>query len=173
MKLAVPRYSQHAENVPLDWRKRSCGIVALKMALDYFGIGENVSVAEMIHDGVKLGGYIDGVGWRHDTLVRLAEGIGARVWREEFKNNINAGVVELKNKLKNGVVPIVSVATNHADASTYHLVTLIGYEDSDSKDVGDGNFYYNDPANKKGEESRVSTSDFARSWRGLVVFVST
>lgn len=166
MQFDIPFYSQHDESIPEKWRKSGCGCTALKMALEYLVGEETPSVSELIMEGASSGAYIDGIGWRHDGLVALAKTYGTNSYREEFKNDKNLGVESLKEKLEKGHTPIVSIARDHNDSSTFHLVPLTGFDDN--------GFYYNDSSYDTKEEGKglfVGLEDFLKLWRGLAIFV--
>ncbi len=159
--MPVPFYSQHAEDVPLEWRHRACGIIALRMALAHFG--KEVSPTELIETGVATGAYDPKFGWRHDGLIALAQKWGVKAERKEFKKNLEEGSVYLRESLANGQVPIVSLRVE--GITDTHLVALVG---------ADANgFLYNDPAldATTGSHLAISNVDFLRRWRALAIFV--
>jgi hypothetical protein len=154
---------------------RACGVAVLKLALEYLTADYSLirankrivvpDAGELIAEGVAIGGYLDGVGWRHDALVALAEKHGVAAHRAEFKSDKQKGVEELRQALGRGEVPAVSISTDHKDPSTFHLVALIGYDEN--------GFHYNDPACAGAREDRgkfVSYDGFEKIWRGLVMF---
>jgi Peptidase_C39 like family len=107
MKLSVPYYSQHLDVTDPYWQDRSCGIVCLKMALEYVhlaakppsedrsalgGLAAKSSttqvptIDDLILEGAAIGGHDSEYGWIHDRLVSLAHNHGVPAYREEFRS---------------------------------------------------------------------------------------
>lgn len=168
MKTSVPFYSQHSDGVPKDWRPYSCAIVCLKMALDAHANFIDCPVPDiesLIEEGNRRGGYIDKVGWKHDTLIDIAMSHGILAHRDEFKDNPNEGISKIKMFLRGGHLVIISVSTDHSDPSTFHQVILVDCQGED--------FYYNDPAKKSiedGEMVLISRDNLVKYWRKLAIF---
>jgi hypothetical protein len=160
----VPFHSQHGEAVPEEWRWRACGIACLKTVIDMYS-SVPVAISTLIDEGVREEAYLEGVGWKHDGLVELAKLHGVRASRDEFKGSIQKGIAVIKEHLKNGGFVMASVATEHENQKTFHLVLLIA--------VDKNGFYYNDSAKKSAEDGQgiyISFKDFQKYWRGLVIF---
>ncbi|MFH0852345.1 MAG: hypothetical protein V1845_01975 [bacterium] len=101
-KLGFDNY-QNAEY----WEKSSCGILCLKMAIDFFLMkkGEEMSqsVADYIKVGLELNAYTDSEGWNHNGLVKIANRFG-------FKGSAkNVKIKGLQNMLKSNALPIISI----------------------------------------------------------------
>jgi ABC-type bacteriocin/lantibiotic exporter with double-glycine peptidase domain len=159
--MSVPFYSQHAADVPEEWRRRACGVIALRMALAHFG--KEVSPAELIEAGVAAGAYDPKFGWRHDGLVALAQAHGVEASRKEFKKNLDEGIAHLRAAVIAAQVPIVSLRVE--GMTDTHLVALVGADTN--------GFFYNDPAldSATGQNIFVSNVEFSRRWRGLAIFI--
>ena len=55
------------------WNKYSCGICVLKMLIVFKKPElQSIPVMALLSQALELGGYIDGVGWRHQTLADVA-----------------------------------------------------------------------------------------------------
>lgn len=187
MRKEVPYFSQYDEDIPEEWRKRSCGITSLRMALGAALPGVPLpTVRELIEEGVESGAYIENVGWSHQGLVNLAEKYGARAFRGEYRMRpqrylpnmlksflnkflLSRGVATLYASIEVGLVPIVSV-TVEGKADT-HLVPLVGFG-SEGGEVG---FYYHEPAAEPGQADAqfrfMNIKDFSKRWRRLAIFV--
>ncbi len=162
MKLDIPFYSQHDSNVPEEWRHRACGVVSLRMALES-KTGKVFEPKILIEKGVEEGAYIQGVGWKHDGLVRLANENGCEAYRKEFSDSAE-GIEYLKQVFDKGEIPIVSV--RFVDSKDSHLITLCGYTDE--------GFFYNDSAKMNetdGKGAFIKTEEFVQIWRKLAIFV--
>lgn len=174
--MEVPYYSQYAEGIPEDWRIRSCGIVALRMAIEAttsarLGMGGTGSWG-LVEEGRALGAYKEGVGWIHSGLIRLAQKYGATAsYRMEFRSWFWRSFYFLsqrflKRALDKGQVPIVSVTVPGKNDT--HLVPLVGYDA-----VG---FLYHEPAastETEGKWQRMTYRDFKNRWRRLALFIAS
>lgn len=169
MQLPVAYYSQYDSEIPEEWKKRSCGIVALRMALSQKRENDIQSSWGLVQEGVSSGAYMEGVGWKHAGLVDLAKKHGAQAFRREFrswflKTFYFLAEQHLVMSLKRGVVPIVSLTV--PDKNDTHLVPLIGYDET--------GFIYHEPAAHTSEEGgakHISYADFKKRWRKLAIFV--
>lgn len=169
MQLPVTYYSQYDQEIPEEWKKRSCGIVALRMALSLRKEASVQSSWGLVQEGLSGGAYKDGVGWKHDGLVQLAKKHGAHAFRREFrswflKTFYFFAEQHLRMSLQRGIVPIVSLTV--PDKNDTHLVPLIGYDNT--------GFIYHEPAAHTPEEGRakhISFADFKKRWRKLAIFV--
>ncbi len=170
MVFLVPSYSQYLD-VPLPkWRGKSCGIVALKMVLDYWKgktITDSPTIKTLIRLGVSKNAYIPGIGWRHSGLAHLARHYHLQAknydWASEPKR---AALKKLLLVLKKQPI-IASIYRNTKTKKGGHLVVLTGIRNSDGK------ICMIDPAGKtrKKEIRSISLKEFARSWKQRVVIV--
>lgn len=188
MRHEVPYVSQYDESIPEEWRQRSCGIAALRMALGAALPGQPLpTVPELIEEGVRMGAYVEGVGWRHDGLVQLAQHYGAHAFRREYRFRAQRfvppqiqdlfsyaqflwGFAALHSAVSRGVVPIVSVTV--PGKRDTHLVPLVGY----GEEQGTTGFYYHEPAVEPGAADAqfrfLSLEEFYMRWRRLAIFVA-
>ena len=102
MKLAVPYYSQRVDVLDPEWKYRSCGICAIKMAMEFLG-GEKISADDLIKEGLKINAYLKNVGWIHQGLAELAKKHGfknsfRKKWSKDKKNDGIKYLVELLEK---------------------------------------------------------------------------
>jgi Peptidase_C39 like family len=164
--MSLPFYSQKATDVPKDWQYRACGVASLRMAIEA-KVGKAKNTEELINEGVKIGAYLPGIGWKHDGLITLAKNNGAQGYRKEFPDKAE-GIEYLRQAIKRGEYPIVSVRVDGLADS--HLVVLSEY----GEQGGTRGFFYNDPAkedSKSGAHIFISLDEFTRLWRGLAVFI--
>lgn len=170
MQLPVLYFSQYDSEIPEEWKKRSCGIVALRMALSREGKNNDIQSSwGLVQEGVSIGAYKEGVGWKHAGLVDLAKRHGAHAFRREFRSWFLKTFYFLAERhllmsLQRGIVPIVSLTV--PDKNDTHLVPLIGYDDK--------GLIYHEPAAHTPEEGsarHISYADFKKRWRKLAIFV--
>ncbi|MFZ3020395.1 MAG: C39 family peptidase [Minisyncoccia bacterium] len=184
MKLKIPYHSQFDEITMLDWKEKGCSVTCLKMCLDFAKSDAIPSIDSLIKEGIVIGGYLDGIGWRHDALVRLAHNYGVPAYAEEFKSvkvdvasktfsqNIfendllDIGVRRIRGAIERNVPVIVSISRQNGS----HQIVVVGFEDNLGATTG---FYINDPDNRLGERKEifVPISEFLTEWRKFAVFV--
>ena len=168
MKLNVPYYSQRLDVRRRFWKSRSCGIVALKMAMDYLGQKKKSYVIEpadnLINKGVSFWGHSLKYGWFHDALLKIA-------WNKGFKKSLRKECDEAGKKnllqyivvnLKKGIPVLVSLRIGESG----HLVLLVGFSTK--------GFFYHDPDSKirsKGRFKFVSFKKFLLKWKGRIIVI--
>ena len=134
MKLDVPYYSQKIDVKDPEWKNRACGIVCLKMVLDFYG-KDTLTPDELIKVGVEIGSYGPS-GWIHDGLIDVAEKFGLQMRRKEFRSDdikiqkklLSDGINEISMSLEDGRPVLVSVVKNFKEVDKFHIVVLVGYE---------------------------------------------
>ena len=191
MKLNVPYYSQHTDVKDEFWQKRACGIVCLKMVLDFYGV-RTLEPDDFIKSAVEKNAFRKS-GWRHNKLVEIATDFGLKADRKEFKfanpNNLicggststgcehclltERGVDYLAGFLTQRRLVIVSVVKKFKYLEKFHQVVLTGFEVGANERLE--GFYYNDPDyqnEKEGKNLFVPLDIFQKYWRGLAIFIS-
>jgi len=191
MKLQVPFHSQRSEDVPEDRRNTACGIVALKMAME-FSLKHQGRVAPtmeaLIGEGMAINGYQKGIGWIHGQLVLIAHNHGVLAYREEYKSvlvdwirgtfskspfesaMVDQGIEKFRRLLERRTVPLVSVSKNFKERDKFHLVVLTGFGEENGK----SGFYYHDPhysEEYEGAHKFVDDETFRDHWRRLAIFI--
>ena len=130
MKLDVPYYSQFLDIDDKYWMPRACGIVALKMVLDFYlpagkaGKKDIPPIMELINSCEKAGGYGKS-GWFHDALVSLAKSFGFESSRKE-KMDTDIGTEEIVGHLKEGRPVLISAVKYILGQTKFHMVVVIG-----------------------------------------------
>ena len=170
-KLDVPYYSQRLDVLDPEWKWRSCGICALKMAMEFLGLpagkagGEKINLDNLIKEGLKINAYLKNVGWVHQGLVELAKKHGfqnsfKKEWPEGEKNDGIKYLIELLEK----EIPVLASVKNKEAG---HLVLIVGMEQ-------DG-FYIHDPDAYNAEEGRfkfLDLQEFFKIWKGRIIVLS-
>jgi len=169
----VPYYSQMKDVRDPYWKNKACGIVVLKMALDYFnGKITTPNLEELINEGQKIGAF-SSQGWIHDGLVFIAHNHGLPAHKEEFRstdpkwqeNLQEIGLIKIKKNLKENNPVVVSVTKQFALNGAHHLVLLTGADDE--------GFYYHDPDSQKSQTGAnlfIEEAKFLKNWRRLAIF---
>jgi len=189
MKLNIPYYSQNDATEPY-WKERACGIVCVKMVLDFCVPGRTPAINRLIEEGrfVFIGGH-GKHGWEHDALIMLMHNYGLHSYRQEFKSMaidqelqivsespyskifLEDGVQKIENIIRTGLPVIVSVPGYTGQEGESHITVITGLEEKDGKVVG---FYYHQPAEKtreKGEHLFVPIEIFKKEWRRMAIFI--
>ena len=191
MTLDVPYYSQKLDVQRDEWKKRACGITALKMVLEYHArrSGATIpSIDDLINEGVAIGGFVK-EGWVHDALVSIAHNHGFSGYREEFRSKAvdivknvvgmnfyegelaQKGVEKIIGTLANGTPVIVSVLGRFRGDGEYHMIVLTGFKGRQEAVEG---FYYHEPSEdirKQGTHVFVPMEVFATYWRKMAIFI--
>ena len=175
--LDVPYYSQLTEveiaGLDDEWKRRSAGLLCLKMVLDYWHFRTKVDVPDLLsllHVAREQKAINSRHNWIHSGLVRTAEHFDFTAWRrkwslspeeEDFfkkegisrqglsllgKQTHREGIMTLTNAIVADIPVIISVPKEFGDAGKSHLVVVTGIR----KDAILGKykgFYINDPYN--------------------------
>jgi hypothetical protein len=170
MRRDIPPYSQYLDVKNALWRSRSCGIMALKMVLEYwYRKGElkrtPLSIPALNRAARKSGAYIPNIGWSHRGLALYARRLGADGKNFDwFSLTPNAALKKLLPLLRRGPV-IASVYRNPKRREGGHLVVVT--------DITNDRVHFLDPGAKT--RARIprflSTRVFCIAWkrRGIVI----
>lgn len=133
------------------WSWRGCGVCCVKMALDYYG--GSVPVAQLVDEGVLLGGYDTekDVGWYYKPLLKLAEKYELRGFTSSYlrANELARHVID-KRFVIASVSPTIIRMDEHIPSKrkSGHLVLAVGVRVQRGKVLG---FYINNPSGKTPE----------------------
>jgi len=152
----VPFYSQFTDITLPNWQKIGCGIASLAMLIDYYKPGE-ITVDDLLNEGILAKAYQDNAGWSHAGLIELAKNhglSGEAVYMSE--QSMQSAFSNLEEVLEKGPVMVSVHYTFTPTNPIPHLVIVTGVEN--------GQIYYNDPAEKFGNGS-ISIAKFQSSWK--------
>lgn len=169
MRHLIPFYSQHLDVSPKKWKNRSCGIVALKMVMDFWGMQRTryrpIGFTDLIKKGVKNNAYIPKIGWRHKGLVRIAKQYGFSANNHDDAA-LSDGIAfrHLREHLFYGPV-IASIHRNLNPKSHGHLVVISKIEKND--------VYYSDPDSytRRAVPRKAPKKKFIRGWKKRIITV--
>lgn len=151
----IPFISQYLA-LPSEWQERGCGIVALKIVLDYWHSKDENNTSLPLEDilelALALGAYKEGIGWSHSGLAELAAQLGYRAWNRDLPHEFKGvtptqAIMILREDIANGPV-LVSIWKNYdptqkgghivvAHAMNTHEIAVI---DPEKKDEADGRY---------------------------------
>lgn len=174
--LDVPFYSQYANVHDPQWKERACGILCLKMVLDFLG-ARTLAPDEFLKKGVLLGAY-GTWGWTHDGLIAVADSFGIAMRRKEFRSKdykekeklLHAGIDELVSSLVHDKPVLISAIKKWVEKKKFHMMVLVGFEMDEGGIKG---FYYHDPdayTAGEGKDQFVPTGTFKKHWRRMAIF---
>ncbi len=182
MKLNIPFISQSDVSIPNEWKDKSCAIACLKMCLDFYK-KEIPSLSDLIKEGEITGGYISGIGWKHEGLVRIAHNYGVPAYPQEFRSVkvnlsdksfsssefendlVKIGLQRIKDSINNNVPVIVAFLPGFGSVANYHDLVVIGFEEENG-------FIVHDPSDSDPKEAVFVPEDvFLKFWRKFAIFV--
>jgi len=165
MITGIAGLSQHIDVKSKYWKSRSCGIVSLKMAMDYCGLPKkNVNLSELIKKGVKIGAYDKRWGWIHAGLVNLAKIYGyAGQNYDWFGDTPQKAYAKLVKKFKYPI--IASIHSGLDQKNPGHLVVITG--------ISKEKIYYNDPDSKtrKNIKRTAPVKKFLKGWKRRIIIL--
>ena len=202
LHIDVPYYRQDDPNGGLSefWQARSCGVLALKMMLDYWRTKEGlepIAVTELFDNAMAHGGVDANNNWLHGALTKTAADYGFLSWRRMWslsadqrrgaaasgvqgdalvRNEIQQrreALPSLVEALVQGKPVIISVAKNFDEVEKPHLVVLTGVRRRTMLGAFEG-IFYNDPYSATASNAKdryVSISKFNEKWNYLAIFV--
>jgi hypothetical protein len=148
----IPFSSQYTDLGDHEWRARGCGVASLKMVMDFYNASSAPSLDELLKTGREIGAHIEGVGWSHFGLVRLAQRYGLdgfnADWAERSptpKTAEDAWAI-LASELEHG--PVLASVYNGMDPirGGGHIVVITGFHN--------GLVFFNDPEQMVEREGR-------------------
>ena len=185
--LSVPYYSQKIDVSNPHWKERACGILCLKMVLDFLRAKTPFS-DEFIQRGVTSGAYGEW-GWTHEGLVSVASLFGVTMKRKEFRSQdsveagklLNKGIDELVLSIEKGKPVLISAIKKWVETKKFHMMVLVGFEMDEgvSATAQAGRlkgFYYHDPdayTPHEGKDQFVPIETFKKHWRRMAIFVDS
>ena len=165
------------------WRRSSCGVLSLKMAIDAGRLKKSEPLSPAIIDYIKkgqeIGAYTDAKGWSHQGLVNLAREFGAQAVAKSYVNE-----EEIKNMLLSSVLPIISIKWNFETVKSLkeriffwkkfggHLAVVVGFEE----ERGIRGFYVHHTSKNTEQNSErrfIPIHQFHDSYTGRCIAVGT
>lgn len=155
---SLPFISQYSA-LPSEWGSRGCGLVALKIALDYFHELDNnnqtMPLPQLLETALSSGAYREGIGWSHSGLVHLALGLGYHSWNRDLpKEQAGVTLEQAMNVLKEDVLhgPVLVSVWKSFDPSQKGGHIVVVYK------ILDGLVSFVDPEKDNEVEGRIEMS---------------
>lgn len=163
----LPAYSQFLDIKDKGWEKRACGIVSLKMVLDFWSKKAGIKyppVDELIKK-YHRGAYINKIGWSHKGLARIARRYGLKGENCDWAHySTKDALALLETKL--AIAPVIaSIHKNLNPALPGHLVVIT--------EIKKDKIFYNDPDSKTRNKIKRSASlkQFLKGWKRRVIVI--
>ena len=154
----------HQQNgLPKNWHDRACGIAALAMIMEFFGVSKNNQ--ELLNTGLEVNAYIQNIGWSHKGLVAIAQRYGLRGTNYDWAPLSSAEAFRYLEKYI-CQYPIICSAYNSFDLSRDgHFIAVVG--------IRNNRIYYNDPdiRNQKYKTHWVSKKRFLNGWKRRCIVI--
>lgn len=171
--ISVPLVDQNKDVKDKKWKKKSCAICSAKMMIGFSNKKHlEVDIGELIEEARKLGGYLEGIGWRHKAISRLAKKYGAKLgFIKKFPKTIEEKSKWLK-KLENGIMKgkpaMASVYYKLNKKNGGHVVMVNGVRKDGKIVLG---YHIQDPDSRfKGNNYYISKDKFILGWRGGMIY---
>lgn len=161
------------------WSGRSCGVCVLKMLMvfkkpEYL----DIPVMTLLNQALKMGGYIDGIGWKHRVLADLASKYGIGInYRKEFFDTFEKkkiGIKIIDKILRAGSPVAVSVLKGFNIPGSAHLVVIDGVKTAKIFGLIGRITGYEivDPyPGERGSRYAISREEFLSGWRGGMLWL--
>ena len=170
IRYPVPFFSQYSDIKSHLWQYRGCGIVALKMILDFWHKNNkdlpSPAVENLLKEGLTAGAYIKDIGWSHSGLVEIGKKFGYSGYNKDLAHiPVQEAWEEFNNDLKK--YPIMASVYKRLNPKTNagHIVVITGIDDS--------NLYLNDPLEGNEERGRqvIPIQQFIDGWKQRYIVV--
>lgn len=163
----VPLYSQLLDVKDTNWKKRSCGIIALKMVMDFWSkeTHKEYPAADELIKKYHRKAYISNVGWSHNGLVQIAKSLGLKGENLDLARHREKDAIDLlEARLQDGPV-IASIHKNLNPRLPGHLVTVTK--------IANKEIFYNDPISKTRSEIKkiASVEKFSNGWKKRIIIM--
>lgn len=173
--IKIPLVDQRKHTKSKKWAGKSCAICSVKMLMT-FDNGEHIDVPVMtlVNEARKMGGYLKGIGWRHHSLVKLAENYGLKLnfvkkffktEREKFK-----GLKIIEKNILKGKPVAVSLFYKLNPKKGGHVVVINGLKKKEELVLG---YHIQDPDSKfRGNNYFLDKKEFTAGWRGGMIYLA-
>lgn len=173
--ITIPLIDQHRDVWDKKWKKKSCAICSMKMMMGFSNKKHlEIDIGQLIYEAKKLGGYLDGIGWRHKTISDLAKKYGIKLnFLEKFPKTFKEKSTWLK-KLEMSIVEgkpvMVSIHYKLSKKNGGHMVVVNGVRKNGKITLG---YHLQDPDSSfRGNNYYLSKDKFLLGWRGGMIYFS-
>ena len=173
--ITIPLVDQRIDVKDKKWNKKSCAICSTKMIMGFSNKKHiEINIDQLIDEAKKLGGYLEGIGWRHKTISNLAKKYGANLnFIERFPKTLKEKSQWLK-KLEEGIIngkpAMASIYYKLNKKNGGHMVVINGIRKDGKLTLG---YHIQDPDSRfLGNNYYLSKNKFLLGWRGGMIYFS-
>lgn len=173
-QLIPPFISQYA-TLPPEWGSRGCGLVALKIVLDYWHSvdrrHQTFPLSQLLIGALEDGAYLNGVGWTHGGLAAQGSKLGYKSFNRdlprEHEGMSNSDALDILKKAVLGGPVLVSVWKGFDQAQKGGHIVVV-YE------ISGGYVHLIDPEKESEAEGRteMSVEQFSKGFKQRFICLS-
>ena len=178
-----------------EWADRACGIISLKMVLEYLA-KEKISLKEIFKNLNGGKGYREGVGWILSDIVNFALSRDISSWRRKFylneeekdlfrkegldeksiekldRQTEREGISSIIEAINDGYPVMVSIPKHFRKGESGHLIVVTGFRRIDAGKMEIVGLYINDPypEDEEGKNIFIELNKFQESWNKRAIF---
>jgi len=170
IRYSVPFFSQYSDIQSHLWQYRGCGIIALKMLLEYWHTQkpelQSPSIEELLKKSFDIGAYIENIGWSHSGLVEIAKRYGYGGYNKDLAHiPAEDAWQEFLEDLER--FPVMVSAYKHFDPEIKggHIIVVTGKDEE--------RLYVNDPLEGNEERGKqiIDLKKFLAGWKQRYIVV--
>lgn len=173
--ITIPLVDQLRDVKDKEWKKNSCAICSMKMVMGFSNKKHTeIDIGQLIYEAKKLGGYLDGIGWRHKTISGLAKKYGVKLnFIEKFPKILkekSKWLKKLEKSIISGRPVMASVHYKLNKKNGGHMVVVNGVRKKGKIILG---YHIQDPDSRfLGNNYYLSRGKFLLGWRGGMLYFS-
>jgi len=173
--ITIPLVDQTKDVKDKKWKKESCAICSMKMMMGFSNKKHiEIDIGQLIYEAKKLGGYLDGIGWRHKTISDLAKKYEIKLnfikkFPKTFKEK-SKWLKKLEDGIINGKPAMASIYYKLNKKNGGHMVVINGIRKNGKLTLG---YHIQDPDSRfLGNNYYLSKDKFLLGWRGGMIYFS-
>lgn len=173
--LTIPLVDQFKDNKDKKWKKKSCAICSAKMLIVFSNKNlAEIEIGQLINEAVKMGGYLEDIGWKHKTITDLAKKYGVKLkFIKKFPKTVKEKtrwLNKLGKSINNGKPVAVSIYHKLNKNNGGHMVVVNGVRRKNKVVIG---YHIQDPDKSFGGNNYYLSKDkFLLGWRGGMIYFS-
>ncbi len=170
--IQLPLIRQYHDTADSQWAPKTCALSSLEMLLEYLNFPKN-SVMELVNEANILGGYVSGVGWKHQVIVELAKKRGLFLdFLVQFPKTLEEKKKHtefIRMKIEAGLPVLASMYSQLDKNNGGHVVVINGIGCKGKDILG---FFIQDPNEYLGKHNYfLDLGVFLDNWRGGLIYV--
>jgi len=171
--ITIPLTDQHRDVKDKNWKKKSCAICSTKMMMT-FGNRKHmgIDIGGLIEEARRMGGYLEGIGWKHKTITDLARRYGHKLsFIKKFPKTPlekSKWLKKLEKNIVQGKPIMASVHLKFNKKNNGHMVVINGIRKDGKLILG---YHVQDPDHRfRSNNYYISKDQFLLGWRGGMIY---